>query len=53
MRAIYFLSQTGKVLEKSKETSSTATEKAAVALADEQLSAEEMQLRITLLQEDR
>ncbi|XP_031280444.1 general transcription and DNA repair factor IIH subunit TFB1-1-like isoform X1 [Pistacia vera] len=42
----------GKVLEKSRETSTTATEKAAVTLADEQLSAAEMQLRIKLLQED-
>ncbi|XP_044474277.1 general transcription and DNA repair factor IIH subunit TFB1-1-like isoform X2 [Mangifera indica] len=42
----------GKVLEKSRETSSTATEKAPVTLADEQLSTAEMQLRIKLLQED-
>ncbi|XP_044478949.1 general transcription and DNA repair factor IIH subunit TFB1-1-like isoform X1 [Mangifera indica] len=41
-----------KVLEKSRETSGTASEKAAVTLADEQLSTAEMQLRIKLLQED-
>ncbi|KAK2634280.1 hypothetical protein Ddye_029072 [Dipteronia dyeriana] len=40
-----------KVLEKSKDTSSFASEKAVVK-PDEQLSAAEMQLRIKLLQED-
>ncbi|KAK0592050.1 hypothetical protein LWI29_012457 [Acer saccharum] len=41
-----------KVLEQSKDTSSVASEKAAVK-HDKQLSAAEMQLRIKLLQEDR
>ncbi|TXG68088.1 hypothetical protein EZV62_009363 [Acer yangbiense] len=41
-----------KVLEKSKDTSSVASEKTVVTLPDEQLSAAEMQLRIKLLQED-
>ena len=44
--------QIGKVLEKSKDTSSVASEKTVVTLPDEQLSAAEMQLRIKLLQED-
>ncbi|KAH9804454.1 General transcription and DNA repair factor IIH subunit TFB1-1 [Citrus sinensis] len=42
-----------KVLEKSKETPNAALEKSAVKLPDEQLSEEEMQLRIKLLQENR
>lgn len=41
-----------KVLEKSKETPNAALEKSAVKLPDEQLSEEEMQLRIKLLQEN-
>lgn len=41
-----------KVLEKSKETPNAALEKSAVKLPDEQLSKEEMQLRIKLLQEN-
>ncbi|KAL5786977.1 hypothetical protein ACOSP7_003926 [Xanthoceras sorbifolium] len=42
-----------KILEKkSRDTSSVASEKAAVTLPDEQLSAAEMHLRIKLLQED-
>ncbi|KAH9652542.1 General transcription and DNA repair factor IIH subunit TFB1-1 [Citrus sinensis] len=41
-----------KVLEKSKETPNAALEKSAIKLPDEQLSEEEMQLRIKLLQEN-
>lgn len=46
-------SQTGKVLEKSRETPNAAPEKSSVKLPDEQLSKAEMELRIKLLQEDR